>query len=835
MSEIHVADFSFKVVRKSSNFFRSIWNPIIERDNDNNVYRDYSKTKKYNYVNDFVRKCSNISTNLTSEQVVCIHEDNNAKAKENNNVQRIGYENPDRTEVHHVTSTIGSNGFLSTDYSDMTPTDELLEKLQIPPGERQNRLEVLKRQSEMFFRYLCVQIGTSTIVKIRRFIYNKLMYKHFSHSQVIGSKSEGLDMSGSDTDLLLNFDSIAYEKNDKHSFSTGDLEYDSQMDNVPPGYVLLKFTGRETSMSSNQFHESTHYLRNKFGYKESFTKERHGPATMVTICGEELDGVVSVKSESWPRVAREWIHRKRCFGWPSGKMINAIVQSGCHIVPVGCSSDHTNDKEWRLSFCIAEKELVKTFNHTQILVYGLLKIILKEVISCHKNIETLICSYFLKTVLFWAIEESRRSFWVPNNIVLCFHLCFRRLIQFVVNENCPNYFVVRNNMFEGRFTSHSKKELLGNLYKLLSSGWLWVLQSKSLYRFLYFVQGSKSQLELLKSMAIENEKVKSLNILTKLVSEGRLILSSALMGLDKTSKFKVNKFLKVPILRKKIVPMFCHFIDINQCNWNNKDLYTLYKFKINLFTMDLSDNVVTGKTLLATWLYNQGNYGDCLKITDVAVNNLDLRIIQNCDKSQHCHNFKQIMKCCRDISNLHYFCSFDIPFPVKSRMILKEIIQMFRPNAIPLFQEYRLAYIGFYPEIYVYFLRSLCFHRLGDQYNSDIEYRHMMSVDFVCSDNRKLGYRLSQFMMKLYLNVTRNDINMDLTNLSTVAFSVLPHLQKLDFTVSDFLILLKAYENIIKQGVHPDLASDLSGVPGHFWTNINDIMKYVSTIIVSQC
>lgn len=219
-------------------------------------------------------------------------------------------------------------------------------------------------------------------------------------------------------------------------------------------------------------------------------------------------------------------------------------------------------------------------------------------------------------------------------------------------------------MFEERFTSHSKNELLGNLCKLLSSGWLWILRSKSLYRFLYFIQGSKSQLELLKSIAIENEKLESLNILTKLVAEGRLILSSALMELDKTSKCSVNKFLKVPILRKKIVPMFCHFIDTNQCNLNNKDLYTLYKFQMKLFTMNFSHNVVTGKTLLATWLYNQWKYEDCIKITDVAVNNLDLRILHNCDKSQHCHNFKQIMKCCRDINYLHYFCSFYIPFPV---------------------------------------------------------------------------------------------------------------------------------------------------------------------------
>lgn len=126
-----------------------------------------------------------------------------------------------------------------------------------------------------------------------------------------------------------------------------------------------------------------------------------------------------MKSESWPHIAKEWINRKRCFGWPSGEMINAIVQNGCHIVPVDRSSDHTNDKEWRLSFCIAEKELVKTFNHTQILVDGLLKIILKEILSYHKNIEKLICSCFLKTVLFWAIEESSRSFWVRETIFVC--------------------------------------------------------------------------------------------------------------------------------------------------------------------------------------------------------------------------------------------------------------------------------------------------------------------------------------------------------------------------------------------------------------------------------
>lgn len=39
-----------------------------------------------------------------------------------------------KREANQVTSTIDSNGFVSTEYSDMTQTDELLDKILIPPG-----------------------------------------------------------------------------------------------------------------------------------------------------------------------------------------------------------------------------------------------------------------------------------------------------------------------------------------------------------------------------------------------------------------------------------------------------------------------------------------------------------------------------------------------------------------------------------------------------------------------------------------------------------------------------------------------------------------------------
>lgn len=134
MSEIHIADFSFKIIRKSSHFFRSIWNHTNERDARINVYHDYLTTNKYNYVNDFVRKRSSKTSDLTSEQVLCIHEENNSKANKVNNDHRRAYGKPDEREAHQYTSSITRNRFSATDTLDTTPTNELLDQLQIPPG-----------------------------------------------------------------------------------------------------------------------------------------------------------------------------------------------------------------------------------------------------------------------------------------------------------------------------------------------------------------------------------------------------------------------------------------------------------------------------------------------------------------------------------------------------------------------------------------------------------------------------------------------------------------------------------------------------------------------------
>ena len=57
-------------------------------------------------------------------------------------------------------------------------------------------------------------------------------------------------------------------------------------------------------------------------------------------------------------------------------------------------------------------------NHTQFLTYSLLKIFLKEIINNGLNEqEKLFCSFQMKTVIFWAIQQNSVPHLSPGNLL----------------------------------------------------------------------------------------------------------------------------------------------------------------------------------------------------------------------------------------------------------------------------------------------------------------------------------------------------------------------------------------------------------------------------------
>lgn len=104
----------------------------------------------------------------------------------------------------------------------------------------------------------------------------------------------------------------------------------------------------------------------------------HGPCISILGMSSDQDIAISLECLVWPRQANKWVKRPRL--WPSQKLVNEIVQNGCHLVAVVPSKNVKEDRLWRLSLNNAVKKLVMAFNNTKLLCYGLLKVVLKECI-----------------------------------------------------------------------------------------------------------------------------------------------------------------------------------------------------------------------------------------------------------------------------------------------------------------------------------------------------------------------------------------------------------------------------------------------------------------------
>ena len=103
-----------------------------------------------------------------------------------------------------------------------------------------------------------------------------------------------------------------------------------------------------------------------------------------------------------------------------------------------------------MSFVLSERYLVRTFNHVQFKVYGLLKLLEYERLDVRDNTpmnECMITSYHIKTTMFWALENTPTIIWTPERLILCFRLCVVYLRHFLRAKYLPNYFVPNYNLF----------------------------------------------------------------------------------------------------------------------------------------------------------------------------------------------------------------------------------------------------------------------------------------------------------------------------------------------------------------------------------------------------
>ena len=119
-------------------------------------------------------------------------------------------------------------------------------------------------------------------------------------------------------------------------------------------------------------------------------------------------------------------------------------------------------------------------NHTQFLTYGLMKLFVKEFNKGLSEEEKLLCSYHMKTAIYWAIQQNAMFHWIPQNLLSGFWDCFKILLKWVYEGVCPNFFIPENNMFLQKVHGEKQRNLFTRLYNLYEKGIAFLLQSPAI-------------------------------------------------------------------------------------------------------------------------------------------------------------------------------------------------------------------------------------------------------------------------------------------------------------------------------------------------------------------
>ena len=639
--------------------------------------------------------------------------------------------------------------------------------IQVDVPKRKRRLYTMEGWTPEHNTYLSCLLddvtGTEEMVKIRR-DYCKILDCTLSSNQsstnryFTGSKAEGLDLQGSDEDYMFDinngFDIEVSESIEDLVQSPRTNKLIIVTDNVPPAFALLKCVslcdqslrhsvvnnGDNAYLSSQELLSSSPLMKSK---TEKHTRIQ-GPSFETWQEFEDTseagtDHVASILCKDWPTAAAEWKTRPRHYGWPSKRDKESIETFGFHLVPVGHPLSTKRSLEWRVSFSIAERTLVWSFNHTQLQCYALMKLILKEFVknNCalkHKNV---LCSYFIKTFLFWQFETTDPLFWQTSNLTGCLMYLLHEFNICIESGVLRHYFVPRFNLLDIKLTPDARADFLYLFDKVREIGISILGQCTSLSRVLSkfcgtdnVIQSAKRLPEIRRSTELYNDEYRMEFTYRELPDILRKGLNSFpynafLAAIDRlSSEGHVRTCFSDVVIRR-----LCSLISTYKCyhciKQGNKSMYFYMK---NLDNNVYGTDIASCKLWMATFFLQQGDYCSSLQTINDILSAIPpyaifySRSIQSSEYSKELY----IDMYCKDNSNI----IIRAKEAWLTDMILTPQEYPFLPRAIQVDLCYCQKRIGvcISPFTYAFYLMFLCYHELGQYDNRDRALRQLVDI-----------------------------------------------------------------------------------------------------------
>ncbi|KAK3082956.1 hypothetical protein FSP39_010048 [Pinctada imbricata] len=433
---------------------------------------------------------------------------------------------------------------------------------------------------------------------------------------VSGSRAEGVSLKSSDVDVMYLYPNIQIVESMQQAKEGVSSIYLLEKGNTRPGFIRIKAPLHRKKLKPYEcYHEDAVYVSStkfKDFIYEHFQKYSHGlwslnihgPCVEITSDIGPMDNAYVLTSERWPRDAIGCLHRLHKKKWPSHEVMTEMVKDGCLFVPIGSKESRFEHIEWRVSFSRAEKRLVYAMNHTQLLTYALLKLFLKEKIEQNSEVEGLLCSYFMKTAVFWEIVEGQTK-WAPSCFLQCFWVCLGRVLQWIKDENSPNFFIPENNMFFGKTKSRSWKTLIRVVSALYREGFSMIRSIPSIQKRLVKIESPMP-----KQSTRTQVLLKVFPQLVLIFEENPDDVLEVLKTLQVGYLPEISQFLRMTFLNQ-----YCFGLLIQQCNSrrHNKTQYLNEAILLRAI-MYSSTDCVRGQLCLAIYLYMRKRYDKSIKL-----------------------------------------------------------------------------------------------------------------------------------------------------------------------------------------------------------------------------
>ncbi|XP_061179473.1 uncharacterized protein LOC133188110 [Saccostrea echinata] len=453
-----------------------------------------------------------------------------------------------------------------------------------------------------------------------------------------GSYREGFRFEGSDVDAMF------WPKNIRVIWNFSQARFYSKHDPLilsddsesPPGFTLLWLPTNHvmtipivisaTVRIKNRLYISSSLYREIMPLNTSTPKNSIslGPCNSYNIGELEVDIAHCFASNLWPPSALPWIDR--CTTWPRPEVLRDIVSNGCHFVAIGHKLGNHEDDEWRISFSLAEQKPVYSMDHCQFLIYGLLKIFLKEVINNDESDEgKLLCSYHMKTAVFWAIQQNYLIYCSPQNLLKCFWICFKFLLKWVYEGICPNFFIPQNNMFLTNIYGQAQKNLFHKLYALYQMGLSCLLSSSVGPSILLAISNSELTLHtIITEVEFDIAVFIQTSNVSHFIGESEIHLClETIYRIEQSLCQRLNQ-CQVVMLQKYTASLLQHsaFIVANMYTGVNKLSYSADKKTCHMLKLAAKFGFISDMVYIAMYYYRTKRYKEALRTIKITKDRL---------------------------------------------------------------------------------------------------------------------------------------------------------------------------------------------------------------------